>query len=126
MKKIIITLAALLILAGCSKEYEARKVTYLITGLGLPYKMAYMNEAGETVMQNVTPVNDGDIWTYSFDGKQGDIVYLFAEFKDVELVPTKFKFRILIDGKTYKESYGYDQTINDTLFRVKRSGVVPF
>ncbi len=126
MKKILMTLAVLLIFVGCSKDYEARKVTYLITGLGQPYKMAYMNELGETQTQNITPVNDGEIWTYSFDGTQGDLVYLWAEFKDAELVPTKFKFRILIDGKTYKESYGYDQSIGDTLFRVKRSGVVPF
>jgi hypothetical protein len=126
MKNIIIIAAILLILPACTKEYEQKSVSYMITGLAKPYKVAYLTEEGETIMTTITPANDGEVWQYNFTGTQGDILYLFAEFTDVDLVPTKFKFRILIDGKVYKDSYGYDQSIGDTLFRVKRGGVVPY
>jgi hypothetical protein len=126
MKNIIIIAAILLILPACTKEYDQKNVSYMITGLAKPYKVAYLTEEGETIMTTITPANDGEVWQYNFTGTQGDILYLFAEFTDVDLVPTKFKFRILIDGKVYKDSYGYDQSIGDTLFRVKRGGVVPY
>jgi hypothetical protein len=126
MKNIIIIALILLILPACDKEYADHNVSYLITGLAKPYKVAYIDETGATVVTTITPVNDGEVWKYNFTGKEGDILYLFSEFKDVDLVPTKFKFRILIDGKVYKDSYGYDQSIGDTLFRVKRSGVIPY
>lgn len=127
MKNIlIVAVIAMLILPACTKEYEPRNVQYLVTGLAKPYKLAYLTETGETVMKTITPTSDGEVWHYSFDGRQGDLVYLFAEFTDIDLVPTKFKFRILVDGKIYKDSNGYDQSIGDTIFRVRRSGVVPF
>ena len=126
MKNILAIALLLLILPSCNKEYEERNVSYLITGLANPYKVAYITEEGKTVSTTITPENDREVWTYNFTGQQGDILYLFAELTDIGLVPTKFKFRILVDGKIYKDSYGYDQNLGDTLFRVKRGCVVPF
>jgi hypothetical protein len=126
MKNTLFIIIAIILLTSCSKEYEPRTVTYLITGLSMPYQMAYINESGETISKTITPVNDKEIWSYTFNGHQGDVVYLYALYKDLLVDPQKFKFRILINGKTYKESYGYDLNQGDTLFRVKRSGVVPF
>jgi hypothetical protein len=126
MKNLLIIAITLLAITACTKEYEDRNIQYQVTGLAKPYKLVYLTETGETVMKTITPANDGEVWQYQFQGKQGDLVYMFAEFTDIDLVPAKFKFRILIDGKSYKESYGYDHSIGDTLFRVKRSGVVPF
>ncbi len=132
MKNIIFTAIAILLLTSCSKEYDDRSVTYLITGLADNYKVTYLDKTGTTITDSVFPQNDRSyIWKYNFTGIQGDELYLFSEFR--ENVSTqaeiKFIFRILIDGKVYKDAYGSDQQIilpNDTLYRVKRAGVIPF
>lgn len=126
MKNIALISILILLLTSCTKEYEQRNVTYLITGLANEYKIAYLNENEETVTETITPANEKEMWSYKWTGKQGDAVYLFTEFTDVGLIPTNFKVRILIDGKVYRDAYGYDQSIGDTLFRVKRAGVIPY
>ncbi len=126
MKKVSILMILLIALSACQKDFEERSITYLITGLANPYRVTYVNETGEATTENIAPVNDDQVWHYNFTAQQGDILYMFAEFTDIELVPTKFKFRILINGKVFKESFGYDHNIGDTLFRVKRAGTVPF
>ncbi len=126
MKKVSILMILLIALSACQKDFEERSITYLITGLANPYRVTYVDETGEATTKNIAPVNDDQVWHYNFTAQQGDILYMFAEFTDIELVPTKFKFRILINGKVFKESFGYDHNIGDTLFRVKRAGTVPF
>jgi hypothetical protein len=126
MKKFIIPLVLMLTLTACEKEYEERNVSYLITGLTNPYTVAWLSPDGVTTTETIQPANDGEVWLQNFTAHQGDILYMFAQFTDKELVPTKFKFRILINGKVFKESFGYDHNIGDTLFRVKRAGVIPY
>lgn len=133
MKKITaIVLLILMIPAiqSCTKEYEKKNISYLITGLANPFTVAYIDENGKSVSLQYSPTHDGDVWRYNFTGQQGDILYLFCQFTDVDLDPTKFKFRILIEGKVYKEAFGYDQAEEDgqgnPFFRVKRSGHIPY
>lgn len=126
MKYVISMIALLFVVTACTKEYDEKNVNYYITGLANQYKVSYIDENGKTITEVVNPVNDNEIWQYSFTGIQGDIVYLYAEFTDPDLVPSKFKFRIYVDNKVFKESFGYDMSIGDTLFKVRRSGVIPF
>lgn len=129
MKNIILLAITLVLVTSCSKDYEQRSVTYFIKGVTKPYTLNYLNEEGATITQTVAPTNINDIWTYKFNGYQGDLVYLNAAFtEDISNMglELKFQFRILVDGKVYKDAYGYDQNIGDTLFRVKRSGVIPY
>lgn len=127
MKNIIVLLIiSLFVVTSCSKEYDDKSVTYQITGLEKDFRVSFIDEEGATITEYINPLNADDVWKYSFTGTQGDIVYLFSEFKDIDLDPTKFKFRILIDGKVYKDAYNYDKNIGDTLFRVRRSGTIPF
>ena len=125
MKNIIPLVILLLILSSCNKDYEERNVRYLITGLNKPYKISYLDENGETISTKITPTPEAKVWKYDFTAQQGDLLYLFTEF--YEMIDHKtFQFRILIDGKVFKDSYGYDHNQADTLFRVLRSGVVPY
>jgi hypothetical protein len=126
MKKLIALIALILAFTACQKEFEERSLTYLITGLANPYTVVYLTPDGETITENIQPANDDEIWRKDMPARQGDITYMYAEFTDKELVPTKFKFRIMVDGKVFKESFGYDHNIGDTLFRVKRNGVIPY
>lgn len=125
MKNTILIAVIILLLTSCTKEYEERKITYLITGLGTEYKLSYLNEEGETINEKISPSGTTDVWKYNFTARQGDLVYLFTEFYE-KIDHKTFQFRILVDGKVYKDSYGYDHNQADTLFRVLRSGVIPY
>lgn len=125
MKNIIPLAILLLTLSSCNKNYEERNVRYLITGLNKPYKVSYLDEKGETVSEKITPTGVAQKWKIDFTAKQGDLVYLFTEF--YEMIDHKtFQVAILIDGKIYKDAYGYNHNQADTLFRVVCSGVVPY
>lgn len=128
MKKyiILLMLTPLFFATSCSKEYESRTVTYLITGLAKPYNISYVDGEGNTITKVITPLKTNNIWAYDFIGKQGDIVYLYAMFNDIGVDKSKFKFRILLDGKIYQNAYGFDKQINDTTFWVQRAGVIPY
>ncbi len=125
MKKIIILSFVILILQGCSKEYENITVSYRITGLAKPYIVAYINENGETIQKEVKPENN-KVWNYTFTARQGDMVYLYARFNDIGVERNDFYFRILTDNKIFRDAYGYDKKISDSTFWVRRSGVIPY
>lgn len=128
MKKYIIffVMIAFFVATSCTKEYEDRTVTYLVKGLAKPYKISYVDETGSTISNTINPAGINDVWSYKFTGKQGDIVYLYAEFNDIGVDKSKFYFRILVDGKIYQNAYGFDKQVNDSTFWVQRAGIIPF
>ena len=127
--KLILASAIFVLFTYCEKDNDTRQVTYLLTGLEQDFQVSYINEQGKTINDNIEPVNDDAVWTYSFDAQKGDILYLYIRFLDTDLDPTKFKFRILINGKVYKDAYGCDKEDTETIpisYVVKRAGTVPY
>ncbi len=130
MKKILLIIATILLFASCTKNYNDASVMYFIKGLGEPYTVMYLNESGKTITENINPMGNSDtLWTYNFTEKQGDLVYLYVKYKDVDPAMSTFKVMIKVDDKMFKYADSYDkvQVANgDTSFVIRRSGTVPF
>lgn len=144
----------LLLISSCEKDTDPRKVTYLIRGLTSKFRVAYIDETGKTIqLDKIEPdsvknvlnvynkVNDstyvfereiqGDFWSVDLQADRGDILYLFLEYDDNVGMSTGegFQFRILINGKVYKEAFGRDKELgieSDFKYRIIRQGNVPF
>ncbi|MCF8299294.1 MAG: hypothetical protein K9J13_17225 [Saprospiraceae bacterium] len=126
IKNIIILLSFLVIAVSCQKDRDEVAVTYSIKGLAQDYKVSYLNEAGETITETVSPGSISHVWTYNFKGVPGDLVYLYAKYYDKDPAMGTFRFMIKVDDKMHKYADGYDKTQGDTIFEVKRAGVIPF
>jgi hypothetical protein len=124
----LIILSFIMALISCEKDNDEVTVQYVVKGLTKKFRVAYLNENGNTVyLDSVVNKN----WTYTFKGEQGDLVYLFLRHQEDVSYMTKFQFRIIVNGKIYKDAYTYDidrGIVNkDSLrYEILRSGVVPF
>ena len=122
-----ITFSMVLFLISCDKDNDDIKVQYVVKGLTKKFRVAYLNNEGKTVyLDSVVNKN----WSYSFTGHKGDLLYLFLRHQENVSYMTKFQFRIIVDGKIYKDAYTYDidrGIVNkDSLrYEILRSGVVP-
>ncbi|MBI9038492.1 MAG: hypothetical protein JEY97_10195 [Bacteroidales bacterium] len=115
-------LAALIIflfaMVSCEKENE-KQVKYLITDSASDYEVSFRNENGILINKSVSVESEEDNWSYEFTGKEGQILYVSAIYKNIE---SGIDVNILIDGKIYKEA----QSLYDTLNYVIVSGTIPY
>jgi len=119
MKKILLITAILfLALTGCEKESE-QAVTYRITNSDSGFEVNYLDGNGVLQHEQVATQSAQDIWTYSFDAFEGDIVFVSAIYKDIN---SAIKVQVLLNGKVYKEG----SSTSDTTKYVVVSGTVPF
>ena len=135
IKNIIILLSFLIVAISCQKERDEVSVMYYIKGLAKDYTVSYINEEGKTITEIVSPGTTDNLWLYNFKALPGDIVYLYAKYYDNNPPDDKFRVMIKVDGIMFKYADEYDNsdpitipgdsTIN-TVYKVKRSGVVPF
>ncbi len=126
MKKIFLLMTTILfVLSACQKEPNTRKVTLQINGLTLPYKVIYFDKDGNTVKTNITPTTTNKVWKQEFVASEGDLVYLYVEYKEKVINNMAFAAGIYIDGKAYLQAKNYDMSVGDSIFKIKRSGVVP-
>lgn len=119
MKKILLIAVILfLALTACEKESE-QAVTYRITNSDSGFEVNYRDGDGILQHEQVATQSAMDIWTYSFDALEGDIVFVSAIYKDIN---SAIKVQILLDGKVYKEG----SSTSDTTKFVVVSGTVPY
>lgn len=129
MKKILLFVFAVLVLASCQKDRDPVTVDYFITGFGDPFTVSYLDANGETVSTKVTPKGISDRWVESFDAEPGTPLYLYVKSKEDISNSMSFTFGIIVDGKYYERAYNYDRKVvikGDTVWEIRRSGVVPF
>jgi len=129
MKKIFIFLFAIIVLASCQKERDLAKVTYSIQGFASTYTASYLDVDGSTKTINISPDGISDVWAYSFLAEPGTPLYLYVKSKEDISNSMSFSLSLKINGKFYQQAKNYDGfmvIMGDTLFEIKRSGVVPF
>jgi hypothetical protein len=126
MKKLFLVIALLGIIGvSCQKDGDQREVQYLVTGLQDEYELVYLNAEGKSVSSKVDPASPVERMVQTFKMDQGSPIYLYIKFTDdISSVPS-FNMGILIDGKYQYQAKYYDRSFGDTLFEVKRAGIVP-
>ncbi len=127
MKNLVLVFIALLVISvSCQKDGDPKKVSYMITGLSDNYSVVYIDADGKTISKDVTPAGLSSNWTQDFTMDQGSPVYLYLKFKEDISSSMRFSMGIIIDGKYEYQAKYYEKTIGDTIFEVKRGGIVPF
>ena len=111
-------LAIMLIMASCERDYD-KTVKYLVTNSISGFSLNYVNEHGDLISIQVPASSAQDIWTYSFIGEEGDIVFASGIYKDIN---SAIKIQVLIDGKVFKEG----SSNQDTIRYVTVSGTIPY
>lgn len=129
MKKILVFIFAVFVLASCQKERDQVAVDYLITGFGEPYTISYLDFDGSTKTMKITPNGISDKWVYTFMANPGTPLYLYVKSKEDISNSMSFNMGLLLNGKYYQQAKYYDGktvVMGDTVFEIKRSGIVPF
>lgn len=127
MKKIVLIFIALLAISvSCQKDGDPKKVSYMITGLADDYSVVYLDADGKSVSSNVVSDGLSSKWVKEFTMEQGSPVYLYLKFKEDITSNMSFSMGILVNGKYQYQAKYYEKTIGDTIFEVKRSGIVPY
>jgi hypothetical protein len=119
MKKVSFILFAFLLFFACNKEGETIVVQYKANNGYSNTEIKYRNADGVLVSESVNFVVGEDVWTYSFDGKKGDIVFVSARYYDPN---SSISLQILLDGKVYKEGTSNNET--DDILTI--SGTIPY
>ncbi len=119
MKSVIYISLLIIFFAACDKEDETIVVQYKASNGYSETQIKYRDAGGILVSKNIDFVGGEDIWTYSFDGNKGDIVYLSARYFDPN---SSISLQILLDGKIYKEGTSNNET--DKYLTI--SGTIPF
>jgi hypothetical protein len=119
MRKLLMLLAGLaVLLSSCEKERE-QDVMYRITNSSSGFMVSYSNEVGTLVRETVVTQSAQDIWTYSFQAEEGDVVFVSARYKDINSAIT---VQLFLNGKIFKEK----SSISDTITYVTVSGTIPY
>ena len=129
MKKIALFIVAVVMLAACQKDRDPAKVSYMITGFGDPYTVSYLDAEGNTVTKTIKPDGISYRWTENFEAEPGTPLYLYVKSKEDISNSMSFSFGIIVDGKYFKQAFNYDRNMvimGDTIWEIKRSGVIPF
>jgi hypothetical protein len=119
MKRILYVLLLVLLFSACNKEDETIIVQYKASNGYSNTQIKYRNAEGVLVSENINFVGGEDIWTYSFDGKKGDIVFVSARYYDSN---SSITLQILLDGKVFKEGTSNNET--DEILTI--SGTIPY
>lgn len=119
MKKVICISMMFILLSACNKEDEKIVVQYKASNGYSETQIKYRDANGVLVSKEINLVGGEDIWTYSFDGNKGDIVYISARYFDPN---SSITLQILLDGRIYKE--GTSNNEKDKYFTI--SGTIPY
>lgn len=117
-KAFYISIILLLSLTGCEKDSK-HPVMYRITESDSGYDVNYRDGDGVLQSEEVITQSAEDVWSYSFEALEGDIVFVSAIYKDLN---SAIKVQVFIDGKIYKEG----SSVGDTTSYVVVSGTVPY
>lgn len=123
IQNIILVTVLLISSVSCKKDNDIVRVDYQIKGLQKKFDLAYMDENGKTINQKQISNSN---WSHSFKAGKGTLLYLYCRYTEPVDMSTQFSFRILVDGKVYKEAFNYDMKVNDSTYQLIRYGSVPF
>ena len=115
MMKNTLILLTLIALFSCTRNDQV-KIEYVATSAISEFNIFYLNPGGELQHEVVKPKSAIDMWSYSYFGEQGDVVYISGRYTDPN---SSLKLLIKVDGKIYKQA----QNEGDTLRFLTVSGV---
>jgi hypothetical protein len=118
MKKILLATIIVFVLVACEKESK-HPVIYRITNSDSGFDVNYRDKNGNLQSEKVITQSAEDIWRYSYDANEGDIVFVSTIYKDIN---SAILIQIFIDGKIYKEG----SSTGDTTKYLTVSGTVPY
>ncbi|MBU2652196.1 MAG: hypothetical protein KKA81_14805 [Bacteroidetes bacterium] len=108
----------LFLLVSCEQDRK-KDIVYQVSNNSNGFLVHYRDSNGQLIKNGVDVQSKEDVWKYSFEADEGDIVFVSAKYDN----PTDgIRIMILIDGKTYKQG----SSLYDTLNFVTVSGTVPF
>ena len=119
MKKYFLFVLVILLMSACEKFDEEKQVRYLISNCESGFNVTYRDENGTLIKKDISTLSAEDKWSYSFTGKQGEIVYVSAIYKDIT---SEINVQILVDEKLLKQA----SSKYDTLNFVTVSGTIPY
>ncbi len=119
MNRIIYILFTAVVLLSCNKESKEVDVTYRVSKAYSATAISYTNENGIMNTDTVYFDSGEDLWSYSYSGEKGDIVYVSAIYQDSTSSVT---VDILLDGKIYKSG----SSNNEPGKYVIVSGTIPY
>lgn len=125
---LMILIMGMMIFAGCEKNTEDRRVTYVVEGLIRDFNVGVMDEEGTIKFFDKVDTNK---WSYSFIGKSGDPFYIYLRYRDPVTLPAGFYVAVHVDGKAVHYTNNYDRnwgTNPDSSYpyHIIRQGIVPF
>lgn len=123
---VLIFIALMLVSISCQKDGDPKKVSYMITGLADQYSVVYLDADGKSISSNVNPNGPSSKWTQDFTMEEGSPVYLYLKFKEDITSSMSFNMGIIINGKYEYQAKYYEKNTGDSIFEVKRAGVVPY
>lgn len=109
----------ILLMSACEKYDEEKQVSYIISDCESGFNVTYSDENGTLIKKDISTSSAEDKWSYSFDSKQGEIIYVSAIYKDISSV---INVQILVDEKLFKQA----SSKYDTLNFVTVSGTIPY
>lgn len=104
---------------SCDQVNDDVDVTYLITDSDSGFDVRYRDAEDDLVFEKVETSSESDIWKYTFPAEAGDILFIAANYYDVN---SKIRIRILLDNKIFREASSHYDTVNFVVV----SGTVPF
>jgi len=112
---------------SCQKDGDPKNVDYMITGLADSYEVVFLDGEGNSISKTVDPNGPSSEWMQSYTMDQGTPVYLYLKFEE-DISASMFSMGILVNGKYEYQAKNYENVLitTDTVFEVKRSGIVPF
>ena len=119
MKNLIFLITIIFAILSCNKDDSKVDVSYRVSKAYSETVIAYTNEAGIMNTDTVNFDSGEDIWSYSFSGKKGDIIYVSAIYIDSTSSVT---VEILLDGKIYKSGSGNNEPGKYVIV----SGTIPY
>ena len=119
MKKLIYISLIFIVLVACEKERQEVKVKYEINNAYSPVDVTYKNSDGQIVTETIDFESIEDNWTYNFQDKRGEIVYLGASYTDST---SSVNVQITVDGKIYKQGSSNNEPYKYLIL----SGTIPY
>lgn len=106
------------VFVSCNKTAPV-PITYHASGAISTFTVKYTDANGNLQTTQFNPQSAQDVWQFSFNGEQGDIVYVSGKYTDAY---SALKLMIKINGKVYKQA----SNEGDTLHYLTVSGVIPY
>lgn len=119
MRNLIFLIIIIFAILSCNKDDSEVDVSYRISKSWSETIISYTNENGIVNTDTAFFDSGEDVWSYSFSGEKGEIVYISAIYTDSTSSVT---VEILLDGKIYKS----ESSNNEPQKYVIVSGTIPY